>query len=476
MALDFTNISEKLRGMFSGLTTPTGDLGTVQPPANPPGTPSPIPPAQPNTVPRANVLAKFKSTGQTSGTLAETGDIYGRRTGLDALTDSISSGLRRLGTLLGNNSPAGSGAPTYVSEPSAPTGVAFAATPTSTPTPRTTPSVPTATASTTRLSAVPSFNVGRRFDVRKALGSQTISPTQENSVPVASMPGDVVPGTDGRVTQLAGGIAGPEVFSRMEVPAGGGVASDGVNTFFLKGRTPEQSAAAAAPVTSFQSGTPTTTYGDASGVYQLAPGQNPPRDWRSASIGELLSARLNSKLAAQDAQVRTADASIAKSAGEEARANAEMPGKQAETSARTRLSNITADKIATLTPIEARSLLTEAAKKTAETEETKAKTKEIPADAESLRKYRTSLAKAAEAEAEVKRLEAQLGKDPANLALKKQLGEAKLAVETFGTFASIYGKAGEVGASIPGAKPEDVDKKQKSDLEYMAGLLTALRK
>lgn len=46
--------------------------------------------------------------------------------------------------------------------------------------------------------------------------------------------------------------------------------------------------------------TPTTTYGDKNGVYVLGPGQNPPRDWSSATLPELASARINSRMSNTD--------------------------------------------------------------------------------------------------------------------------------------------------------------------------------
>ncbi len=73
---------------------------------------------------------------------------------------------------------------------------------------------------------------------------------------------------------------------------------------------PEQPAPAVQPI--FAQAQPVTTYGDSSGVYQLAPGQNPPPnlDYGNMSMAELLTARgrqrdvmRNSQLALNDAQI-----------------------------------------------------------------------------------------------------------------------------------------------------------------------------
>ncbi len=153
------------------------------------------------------------------------------------------------------------------------------------------------------------------------------------------------------------GLTADEI-KNYQIADNGGIATMDGRTFVLPARGLDEenkfqaqntgSAQPAAPITApLQQA---TTYGDSTGVYQLAPGQNPPRDWSKADITDIYSAKINSKLNRQAAETRQADAAATHYANQDAMGISELPAKIDLQKAQTRNYNTLSDTGIAVTP------------------------------------------------------------------------------------------------------------------------------
>lgn len=240
----------------------------------------------------------------------------------------VSRGLKKISALFGNNDPAAAEPIWNFSQPinavknwdarnrtmdiMNPSGTPEATASITTITPSVkTPLAPISNTSgvvpTSVLNPAPAVSAGitRRAPVRNAAVkppaiTDTATPLPEVSNDGMQTPGEQVAGTNNitRIDNVGAGQSnsdyGPKGIASLNVPVGGGFASNGNESFALRGRTPAEDAAyqeqqAVQPISTIaQLPQPqTTTYGDSSGVYQLAPGQNPPPDVSKMSLGDM---------------------------------------------------------------------------------------------------------------------------------------------------------------------------------------------
>jgi len=108
---------------------------------------------------------------------------------------------------------------------------------------------------------------------------------------------------------------------------------------------------------------PTTTYGDSNGVYQLAPGQNPPPDFANMTAGQMVASHQQQKWAANNAgigltnaQAQHQGADIAHMGNQDAVSTFLAPYQAGEMGSGANLKNVTAGSITAKTPAEVKDL------------------------------------------------------------------------------------------------------------------------
>lgn len=212
------------------------------------------------------------------------------------------------------------------------------------------------------------------------------APAPQQAVPNGGLqtPGYAVPGSENitRIDNVAPGQVnsdfGPQGIAAYPTPAGGGIASNGDETFVLRGRLPAEEAAYKAqqaqtpqPVTSLAQSPPqTSTVGYGHGVYELAPGQSAPTDFNDMSLGDMATYKFGVNQQVKQAGIANVGSEITRRAAQTQLESNLQPSQIAQNNASARHSTISAD-------LGIAKLPAELANMKATTDHTKATTTEI---------------------------------------------------------------------------------------------------
>lgn len=301
------------------------------------------------------------------------GSVYGRKVwtddAIDAAVQGVTGGItagwnavrnaagavkRGFSSTLGNTSTAGSGVQTYVDDPYS----------IASPAPATAPATKTMSAHVPGglVAGVPdaisipvpkslAVTTGKTKTARPATRPASATPAAPAIAGVVTgsdapqIPGVLVPGSPklSRITEVGPGQInadyGPSGIAAYNLPTGGGIVSNGDETYVLRGRTAgeeeqnrtqqAQQVAAPSPLTSIAAVSPQqmTTYGDSTGVYQLASGQNPPPNYEGMTLAQVWAANRRQKDAVRDAGIANINSEIQHRGTQDLLAAAEQPSK-----------------------------------------------------------------------------------------------------------------------------------------------------
>lgn len=220
--------------------------------------------------------------------------------------------------------------------------------------------------------AIPTGRSTRRAPVRNtaskpAATTPAAAPISEVQNDALQTPGYQVPGSNNitRIDSIAPGQFnsdfGPQGVAAYNTPAGGGIASNGDETFVLRGRTPAEEAAFKSqqaqvqntqPITALaQPAQQTSTVGYGHGVYELAPGQNAPPDFNAMSLGDMASYKFGVNQQVKQAGIANINSEINNRQAITQMAQQEQPYKIAGTIADTRNKNFATDNGIVMSPL-----------------------------------------------------------------------------------------------------------------------------
>ena len=212
--------------------------------------------------------------------------------------------------------------------------------------------------------ALPPGKPARRAPVRNtgtkpATTTPTAAPISEVPNDGLQTPGYQVPGTNNitRIDNVAPGQFnsdfGPQGVAAYNTPAGGGIASNGDETFVLRGRTPAEEATFKTQQAQAQNTQPitvlaqpaqqTSTVGYGHGVYELAPGQNAPPDFNAMSLGDMASYKFGVNQQVKQAGIANINSEMTRRAAQTQLETNIQPSQINQNNASARHANVSAD-------------------------------------------------------------------------------------------------------------------------------------